>query len=322
MDEMTHWEGDDAPRRDRPNRTALAAPAVNSAPRISQSTAIEQSRAVAEVQAAVIVAQNRPRDEAAALNRIRATCGQKIVAEKAFYRFPRSDKTVTGETIHLARELARCWTNLDYGIRELARDDMRGESEMLAVCWDLEANTRVTNTFIAPWRRDRKEGARALTELRDIYENNANLGARRLRECLFAVLPPYVIEVAKETCLKTLAGDGTVPLAQRVADAIAWFNDMGIIVDQLEAKLDRRTQRWTALDVAQLGVIGRSITRGEVTKEEEFPPARVTGAEILASAQPPTTTPGPAPAAAQPDDGGDIWPAVAPVPPTPQEEGK
>jgi len=316
-----YWGDDDDPRRDDPpaRRTALATPPVNSAPRISQSTSIEQSRAVAEVQAAVIVAQNRPRDEAAALNRIRATCGQKIVAEKAFYRFPRSDKTVTGETIHLARELARCWTNLDYGIRELARDDQRGESEMLAVCWDLEANTRVTNTFIAPWRRDRKDGARALTELRDIYENNANLGARRLRECLFSVLPPYVIEVAKETCLKTLAGDGTLPLAQRIADVIASFNNIGVIVDQLEAKLDRRTQRWTALDVAQLGVIGRSITRGEVTKEEEFPPARVTGAEILASAQP-APTGGTTPAAAQ-TDGGDIWPAVAPVPDA-TEEGK
>ncbi len=78
MDEMTHWEGDDAPRRDRPNRTALAAPAVNSAPRISQSTSIEQSRAVAEVQAAVIVAQNRPRTEAIALH-VKKKCGVPVL---------------------------------------------------------------------------------------------------------------------------------------------------------------------------------------------------------------------------------------------------
>lgn len=257
-------------------------PPVAQAERVSQTTTIEQSRAVAEVQAAVIVAQQRPRDEAAALIRVKTACGQMAVAERAFYRFPRSDKTVTGESIHLARELARCWTNLDYGIRELSRDASRAESEMLATAWDLEANTRVTNTFIAPWRRDRKEGPKALVELRDIYENNANLGARRLRECLFAVLPPYVIEVAKVACQETLKGDGKIPLAQRIADVITAFGNMGVVVSQLEAKLDRKSRHWTDLDVVQLGVIGRSISRGEVTKDEEFPPARVTGAEILA----------------------------------------
>lgn len=312
------WDDiNDEPRRDdSPTKRGKAA-AAHTAPvatpaRVSQSTTIEQSRAVAEVQAAVIVAQNRPRDEAAALNRIRASCGQMAVAERAFYRYPRGDGTVTGESIHLARELGRCWTNLQYGIAELSRDDVRRESEMLAVCWDLEANTRVTNTFIAPWRRDRKEGAKALTEQREIYENNANLGARRLRECIFAVLPPYVIEVAKEVCNATLKGDGKIPLAKRIADVIAAFDAMGIIVDQLEAKIDRRSQRWTELDVVQLGVIGRSITRGEVTKEEEFPPARVTAAEILAAPPRPATGDGP-------DGGGDVWPAVAPVP---QEEGQ
>lgn len=310
---MTDIDWEDV-REDLGVARKIPAPPANVAPRpaVSQSTAIEQSRAVAEVQAAIFIAQQFPRNEATALARVRAACGQRTIAEKAFYRYPRSDKTVTGETIHLARELVRCWGHVDFGIRELARDEQRGESEMLAYAWDLEVNTRVTNTFIAPHRRDRKEGARPLVDLREVYENNANLGARRLRECIWGILPGYVIEEAKRACLAALEGDGTKPLPQRIADCIATFDGIGIIVDQLEAKVDRRSQRWTALDVAQLGVVFRALQRGEVTREEEFPPARVTAAEILTQAPPVEPVP-------VLESGDDIWP---PVPPVETEEGE
>lgn len=306
---MNDIDWDDEPVTRTPGTAASRVPPPAPIPaRISQSTAIEQSRAVAEVQAAVFIAQQFPRDEAAALARVRAACQQRSVAERAFYRFPRSDKTVTGESIHLARELARCWANVDFGIRELARDDQHAQSEMLAYAWDLQVNTRVTNAFIAPHRRDRKEGARPLVDLREIYEQNANLGARRLRECIWSILPGYVIEEAKKVCLATLEGNGAKPLPERIADCIATFDTLGIIVDQLEAKLDRRSQRWTALDVAQLGVVFRSLQRGEVTKEEEFPPARVSGAEILGIG--PVSKPPPVPEAHQ---GPDPWPTVPPI---------
>ena len=36
----------------------------------------------------------------------------------------------------LAEEAARCWGNVDFGIKELSQKD--GESEMLAYCWDME----------------------------------------------------------------------------------------------------------------------------------------------------------------------------------------
>lgn len=318
MSEILYWGDDDAPSDEPPRRGKGAAhtPPVASPARVSQSTSIEQSRAVAEVQAAVVVAQQRPRTEPLALAAVVETCKRRTVAERAFYRFPRGNGHVTGESIHLAREIARCWGNLDYGIRELARDDVRGESEMLAFAWDLQTNTRVTNTFIAPHRRDRKDGGKILTELRDIYENNANLGARRLRECIFAVLPSWLIEEAKRVCDTTLEGDDTKPLAMRIADCIAAFDGIGIIVDQLETKLGRRAQHWTTLDVVQLGVIFRSITRGEVTKDEEFPPARVTGAEILAGVNPAPTGDATggwrAPTIAEATD--DVWPKVTPVP--------
>lgn len=257
--------------------------------RIGQATAVEQARAVAEVHASMLMAIQNPRSEAAALAAIKQSCSQTALAERAFFRFPRGGQTVSGETIHLARELARCWRNIDYGIKEMTRDDVAGQSEMLAYAWDMEANTRVTNTFIVPHMRDKKgkNGDRAperLVDLRDIYENNTNNGARRVRECIFAVLPPYIVEQAKTWCANTLKDGGGVPLPQRVAQAIELFAGLGITLGQLETKQGRKSSEWIETDVAQLGVIFKSLQRGEVTRDEEFPSERVTAAEIKGQA--------------------------------------
>lgn len=268
---------------DRPQPSALEK--LQTSGRISQATAIEQSRAVAEVLAAVEVAQRCPRNVQAAIAAMRESCAQQTLAERAFFRFPRAGQTISGESIHLARELARCWSNIQHGLVELSRDPVAMQSEMSAWAWDVQANVRVSNTFIVPHKRDKRGGAEPIVDLRDIYENNTNLGARRVRECIFAVLPPWLVDEAKELCVKTLADGGGKPLAHRIADAIKAFEGIGIIGDQLESKLERPSDKWTELDVAHLGVTFKSIQRGEVTKEEEFPPQRVTAAEVLRQAQ-------------------------------------
>lgn len=114
-------------------------------------------------------------------------------------------------------------------------------------------------------------------------------GARRLREAIFGILPPWFVEEAKELCAKTLADGGGKPLAQRVADAIKRFEDLGITADQIEQKLGRPSSKWTEHDVAQLVVTYKSLQRGEITRDEEFPPVRVTAAEIAGTPAKPTT---------------------------------
>ena len=237
----------------------------------SQATSIEQSRAVAEVQAAVTVAQARPRNEAVALAKTLQSCRTIEVAETAFFKFPRGGESISGESIHLAVELARCWGNIDYGIMELDRDDTNHMSEMLAFAWDLETNTKSRMTFLVPHRRDTRSGPKALTDMRDIYENNANNGARRLRECIFRVLPPYLKEQAKVACKQTLEkGEGDKSIQVRIAEAIGAFEKVGITLERLEAKLGAST-KWTAVDVANLQVSYRSISRQEISADEEFP---------------------------------------------------
>jgi hypothetical protein len=247
--------------------------------RLGQGTAVEMSRAVAEVRAAVMVAQQCPRDIGRAELDMKRSCTRRSLAQKAFFRYSRGGSPISGPSVHLARELARCFGNMHYGVVELRRDDAAGQSEMLAFAWDLETNTRSSTTFIVPHIRDTSNGAKPLVDMRDIYENNANMGARRLREMIFAALPGWYTEDAEAICYKTLADDDTDGStgAARVARATEMFAALGITAGQLEQKLGAPSSKWSPYDLAQLSVIYRSLERGEIRREDEFPAARAPG---------------------------------------------
>ena len=268
-------------------------PSIPAPSRLGQGTAVEQSRAVAEVHAAIVVAQQCPRSVSRAIDDMRESCRRKELADRAFFRYKRGNGNVTGPSIHLARELARVWGNIQYGLTELRRDDDYGQSEMLAYAWDVQTNSRCSSIVINPHKL--YTGGRELTELRDIYENNANVGARRVREAIFAVLPAWFVEEAKDICTKTITDGGGVALPQRIANAVEVFGNLGVTVAQLEAKIGQPTAKWTDQDVAHLRVIRQSLLRNEITKDEEFPPVqdRVTAAEI--TGQTVAQTSGPAP---------------------------
>jgi hypothetical protein len=251
-------------------------------PAASQATHIEQARAIAEVQAMFLMAKQAPRNEGEAIARALEACGQYQLAERAFYSFPRGGESVNGPSIGLATELARCWGNIDYGIMELTRNDDAGHTEMLAFARDLETNTRSHQTFIVPHARDTRSGRKALTDMRDIYENNANNGARRLRECIFRVLPIYLRAAAEDRCREVLQkGKGDLPIAQRTAQAISAFKEIGITLDRLEAK-QGNSGNWTGVELANLEIAYRSIKRGETTSDEAFPRVKETAEDVTA----------------------------------------
>jgi hypothetical protein len=278
-------------------------PAQSSQPS-SEATQIEQSRAIAQVQGAIVAAQKRPRDTLAAETRMREACENYRLAERAFFRFSRGDGQVSGESIYLAVELARCWGNIDYGISELRRDEFTGESEMVAYAWDLETNARTSMMFIVPHARDTRKGRKQLVDLRDIYENNANQGARRVRECIFRILPRAYIDEAAEICADCLEkGAEGVPIAQRRAKMLESFAALGVTREQIERKTGQAADRLSGFALGQLGVVFSSIKRGEVTVNDEFPnpeaEAPKTSAAALAQAPQPQA---PAPASEKPQD--------------------
>lgn len=283
----------------------------------TQTTAIEQSRAIAEVQAAVTVAQQCPRDMGRVWDEVRDACRRLVLAQRAFYAVPNRGN---GPSVHLARAVIRIYGNSDYGVRELTRDDDAGRSEIQAFAWDQQANVRSTRTFQVPHQRmktDPRGKATRVTlfDLGDVYLNNQNVGARAVRECIASILPTDLWEEAQRICKETVEkGDGR-PLVDRIAQMVQVFADLGVSVAQLEARLGRKRIEWTGADIAQATVAYQSVTHGDAELGELFPPAqaRVTGVEILGNPPPKVapSDPAPKPEAPAPADPEPAQPADA-----------
>lgn len=241
---------------------------------INQGTvAIEASRAIAEAQGKLVIAKRFPRDEVQAYNRVAQACQRKCIAEKAFYSYNRGGGTVSGPTIRFAEELARCWGNIDYGIKELSQDD--GKSEMQAYAWDLETNAQSVQNFTNPHIREVGGKAKILTSQRDIYEINANMGARRLRSRILAILPTDLVDMAINECKKTLAGNNYEPLIDRVKKMIVAFGKIGVTQEQIEKRLGRKVDTMTIDDFTDYIGIYNAIKQGESKIAEWFEAEKV-----------------------------------------------
>lgn len=229
---------------------------------INQGTvAIEASRAIAEAQGKLVIAKRFPRNEVAAFAKAMEACQRPAMAAKAFYSFPRGGQAVEGPTIRFAEELARCWGNIDYGIKELSQDD--GKSEMQAYAWDLETNAQSVQNFTNPHQREQGKKMVALTSQRDIYENNANMATRRLRSRILAILPSWFVEEAIMECKKTLAGKNDVPLIDRVKNMVVQFAKLGVTQEQIEKRLKRKIDTMNADDFTTFIGIYNAIKQGE-----------------------------------------------------------
>lgn len=241
---------------------------------INQGTvAIEASRAIAEAQGKLVIAKRFPRDEVQAYAKAMEACQRPTMAEKAFYSFPRGGQTVEGPTIRFAEELARCWGNIDYGIKELSQDE--GKSEMQAYAWDLETNAQSIQNFTNPHQREVGKKMQTLTSLRDIYENNANMATRRLRSRILAILPSWFVEDAIAECKKTLAGHNETPLVDRVKKMVVQFAKLGVTQEQIEKRLKRKIETMNSDDFVEYIGIYNAIKQGESKIAEWFEAGKV-----------------------------------------------
>lgn len=200
----------------------------------------DQQRAIAEVQAALVIAQSRPRNELQARDRLIKACQRQGLASSAIYTFPRGGQSVTGPSIRLAEVAARCWGNMTYGMRELSRAD--GESEVEAYAWDLETNTKVVRQFAVRHVRDKKTGNVRLTDERDIYEMIANQGQRRVRAVILEIIPGDIIEEAVDECNKTMQAAlprGT-DMVKGIKDMLFAFKPLGVGKEAIEKRLGHK----------------------------------------------------------------------------------
>lgn len=226
------------------------------------------TRQASEVQAAMIVAKNFPRDETTAIGRLKTACKRKGLAECSIYSYPKGGQQIQGPSIRLAEAMAQAWGNIDYGVIVLSQN--AAESSVMAYAWDLETNTRRQMVFQVQHIRATRQGTSILTDPRDVYEMVANQGARRLRACILGVIPGDVQDLAVAECEKTLKDDSGKPLADRIRDMVIAFSELGVTKEMLEARLQHPVTACTAQNVVSFTKIFLSIRDGISKREDWF----------------------------------------------------
>lgn len=228
---------------------------------------VEQQRAVAEVQAMLIVARSVPRDPVRARDLIIQDCQSPKVAEEALYDYARGGTEITGPTIRLLEVIVRRWGNMETGVKELSREN--GVSQCLAFAWDLETNWKDSRLFHTKHWRDTKGGGYRLTDERDIYEAIANVGARRKRACMEAIVPRDVVDAAVAQCDKTMksTADCSAEAMKKMVEAFAAF---GVTREQIEKRIQRRLDSIQPAQVVSLKKIYASLRDGMSAARDWF----------------------------------------------------
>ena len=256
-----------APVHQNQNPFAVSAPQTQAMSTVQS----DSQRAIAEVQAALVIAKQFPRNPIEAYDRVMNACQRPGLAQSAVYSYARGGTSVTGPSIRLAEMLAQNWGNIQYGIRELSSEN--GESTVEAFAWDVETNTRQTKVFQVPHMRYTRNGSKKLTDPRDIYELVANNGARRLRACILGVIPGDVVDAAVDQCEKTIhASADTSP--EGVQKLIKAFEQFGVSKDDIEGFIQRRVDAITPANVVSLRKIFTSLRDGMSSAKDWFKGAK------------------------------------------------
>lgn len=227
-------------------------------PNIGQE--VEKTRALQEVQGAIFMARQFPRNEVLACRKIMESAKRLTLAEKATYCYPRGGQQIRGASVRTAENIAKIWGNISYGVKELSQDSVTHTSEVLAYAWDLETNVRAERIFKVPHIRYSKEkGNTLLTDPRDIYEKIANDGARRKRAVLLEILPSDIVEDFLNECEKTLIGSNTKPLKERIQEMLKLFEELGVTQNMIEKRIGTKCDNFIPKNIVDLGGVYNSI---------------------------------------------------------------
>lgn len=260
---------------------------------VARPTGLEQAviqREVTEVQTMALMAKRFPRDPVVAMDRILQACARPTLAEAAVYEYAKGGSTVSGPSIRMAEAIAQNWGNILTGVDIIAGDERK--SECIAYAWDMETGARDQKRFTVRHWRDTKSGGYALKDERDIYELCANMGARRKRACILAVIPGDVVEAAVQQCEVTLKTkiEITPDYIKSLGEA---FEKFGVTHAMIEKVIQRRLDTLTPALAMRLKKIYASLKDGmskvddwfDVEPDGEEPPAgRTSGNEGVKAA--------------------------------------
>ncbi len=233
--------------------------------------------ATAEIQSALAIARRFPRDEDSAYQRLVKATDRPAFREKCRYEYPRGKTTVTGPSVVLAREAARCWGNLRYGFSVL--NETAAQCHVRGWAWDLETNARVEQDAffkLLIYRKPNPEkgiaGGWQTPDEREKRELVNKHGAVAERNCLLKLLPADVVEdvlrVARE---KERAGNATDTAAKRRA-MLAAFASINVDAAELAQYLGHPLDELTPDELVTLRGIYSTIHDGTQRWSDYYAP--------------------------------------------------
>ena len=239
---------------------------------VSASVRYEQ-----ELKAALFHAAHNPRNEQKAVVAMTRTCQRASFAEKAIYSFPRGRGKVKGPSVNLAREMARCWGNIRYGLRIVGIDDEQVHIEGWGL--DIETNVYISSEARFKKKIQRKNHNTGITEWidpdeRDLRELVNKHGAIAIRNCLLQLIPYDITEdLMKKVEIitkKAAHGDLKANREDTIRALTISFSRIGVSVDMLERYLGHAVADINAEEVKELREIFKSIDDGNSRREEHF----------------------------------------------------
>lgn len=216
-----------------------------------------------EIQSAIVLAKKYPRDEDAAFTKLMKACGRTSFAEEAEYSFPRGNQTVRGASVNLAREAARVWGNVRYGLTIL-RDDA-GSRQIQGWAWDLETNTKISSEDDFQKLIFRKGKGWVPPDERDLRELTNRRGAILVRNCILQVVPKDLIEDARAKCNETLRATAAKDPDGARKKILLAFSELNVTPEMLAAYLGHPLAQSSPAEIADLRAVYKSIADGNTT---------------------------------------------------------
>jgi hypothetical protein len=161
------------------------------------------------------------------MDRILHACSRPSLAEDAVYQYARGGTDIDGPSIRLAEAIAQNWGNILSGVTSSLRDKEQERVHRLRLGPGDELPRREA-LHGAHWR-DTKQGGYALKDERDIYELCANMGARRKRACILAIIPGDVTEAAVSSARsRSRRRSRSRPSTSRSSSLVGAFEKFGV----------------------------------------------------------------------------------------------
>lgn len=235
----------------------------------------EETREVAEVKAQIYLAKQFPRDLNIVAGNILQECRNPRLAEIAQYSFVKGkgDKAaeIKGPSIRLMEVIARHWGNCDCSLTEVER--RKTGSTVKVRFWDFETNAQQSKVFDVDFVRNTRNGSYVVTDEREKYEIMASNGARRLRACMQAGIPSYIVDQAVEACERTLIDANRGKSMDDVRSAmLGAFVDLAdwVTPEMLGKAIGKEFDTVTYQDIVKMRSLYNAIKDGFVKPEHAF----------------------------------------------------